>query len=47
MEFLNAYGIVSSFSRPHVPQDNAVAEAFFKNLKNEEIYPTIYRSEHD
>lgn len=36
-----------SFSRPHTPIDNAVAESFFANLKREEIYRHDYRSERE
>ena len=38
-------GVEQSFSRSHVPYDNSVAEAFFKSLKTEELYRSVYRSE--
>lgn len=34
-----AHGLIQSMSRPGRPIDNAVAEAFFKTLKMEVIYP--------
>lgn len=39
--------VEQSFSRPHTPIDNAVAESFFANLKREEIYRHEYRSERE
>jgi len=42
---LMSLGVEQSFSRSHVPYDNSVAEAFFKSLKTEELYRSIYRSE--
>ena len=37
--------IEQSFSKSHTPYDNSVSEAFFKSLKTEELYRSIYRSE--
>ena len=42
---LMSLGVEQSFSRSHAPYDNSVAEAFFKSLKTEELYRSIYRSE--
>ena len=42
---LKSLGVVQSFSRSHTPYDNSVAEAFFKSLKEEELYRSTYRSE--
>lgn len=42
---LRSIGITQSFSRAHIPYDNSVMEAFFSNLKREELYRTKYRSE--
>ena len=42
---LMSLGVEQSFSRSHIPYDNSVAEAFFKSLKTEELYRSIYRSE--
>ena len=39
--------IVQSFSRTSQPHDNAVAEAFFGQLKKEELYRTNYKSERE
>ena len=39
--------MVQSYSKPHTPTDNAVAEAFFKSLKQEELYRRVYRSERE
>lgn len=41
---LKRLGVVQSFSRPHVPQDNAVVESFFRNLKAEVYYPCTYKT---
>jgi putative transposase len=38
------YGFAISMSRQGNPYDNAVAESFFKTLKNEEVYLTEYRT---
>ena len=35
-------GIVQSFSNPGCPHDNAVAESFFRTLKDEEVYQNYY-----
>ena len=42
---LNSLGVAQSFSKPYTPYDNSVMESFFKNLKNEELYRSVYRSE--
>ena len=42
---LKSLGVEQSFSKPYTPYDNSVIEAFFKNLKNEELYRSIYKSE--
>lgn len=47
MRYLKTLNVRQSFSRPHVPYDNSVAEAFFKHLKAEELYRTRYRSERE
>jgi transposase InsO family protein len=39
--------VVQSFSDTGRPQDNAVAEAFFANLKKEELYRNNYKSERE
>jgi len=44
MDYLRAHNIIQSASRPHVPQDNAVIESFFRSLKAESIYPCRYTS---
>lgn len=38
------HGIRQSFSASGRPQDNAVIESFFRNLKTEELYRHDYRS---
>lgn len=43
-KFEKEHGIVPSYSRPGKPMDNAVAERFFKTLKQEFIYPKKFRS---
>ena len=43
-ELLTKHGIVQSFSASGRPQDNAVIESFFRNLKTEELYRHDYRS---
>ena len=43
-ELLVKYGIRQSFSESGRPQDNAVIESFFRNLKTEELYRHDYRS---
>lgn len=42
MGYLNSLGIKQSFSRAHVPYDNSVCEAFFSNMKREELYRFKY-----
>ena len=42
---VSAFGIKQSFSRKSTPYDNSVCEAFFKLLKQEELYRTNYKSE--
>jgi len=41
---LNSRRIIQSLSNPGCPYDNAVAEAFFRSLKAEEIYRWYYRT---
>lgn len=36
--------IIQSFSNPGCPNDNAVAESFFRSLKAEEVYRWYYRT---
>ncbi len=43
-ELLAKHGIRQSFSASGRPQDNAVIESFFRNLKTEELYRHDYRS---
>ena len=43
-DLLTARGFTISMSRKGNPYDNAVAESFFKTLKNEEVYLTEYRT---
>lgn len=43
-ELLVKHGIRQSFSASGRPQDNAVIESFFRNLKTEELYRHDYRS---
>ncbi len=43
-KLLMELGVLESFSRPHTPYDNSVNEAFFKNLKTEELYRRRYSS---
>ena len=45
--YLKSLNITQSFSRAHLPYDNAVMESFFSNLKREELYRTKYRSENE
>ena len=45
--FLRSLGITQSFSRAYIPYDNSVMEAFFSNLKREELYRTKYLSENE
>ena len=46
-DYLRSLGITHSFSRPYVPYDNSVVEAFFSSMKREELYRTKYKSEKD
>ncbi len=39
--------VTQSFSRAHVPYDNAVMENFFGTMKKEELYRYRYRSERE
>ena len=41
---LQALGVVSSFSRPNVSNDNAYSESLFKTLKYTAGYPTRFES---
>lgn len=43
--YLSSLGVIHSFSRKGVPYDNSVCEAFFKTLKQEEIYRYQYSSQ--
>ena len=43
-KLLMELGVLESFSHPHTPYDNSVNEAFFKNLKTEELYRRRYSS---
>lgn len=43
--YLTSLGVEHSFSKAHVPYDNAVIERFFRTLKDEELYRGEYRSE--
>lgn len=44
---LASKNVTQSFSRAHIPYDNAVMENFFGSLKKEELYRWRYRSERD
>ena len=44
---LASKNVSQSFSRAHVPYDNAVMENFFGSLKKEELYRCRYRSERE
>ncbi len=44
---LRKLGVSQSFSNPHNPYNNSVAESFFATLKKEEIYRNDYRSDKD
>lgn len=46
-KLLLSLGIKQSYSKPHTPYDNAVMEAFFASLKQEELYRMRYRSERE
>lgn len=41
---LKGLNVTQSLSRPHIPQDNAVIESFFRNLKSEIYYPRQYNT---
>jgi transposase InsO family protein len=43
-ELLKAHGMRASMNGRKVPQDNAVAESFFSNLKNELVHHCDFRS---
>lgn len=43
-ELLQAHGMRASMNGRKVPQDNAVAESFFSNLKNELVHHCDFRS---
>ena len=45
MNRLYELGIKQSFSKPHIPYDNSVMEAFFKTLKAEDLYIGRYKTE--
>lgn len=47
VSYLQELSIRPSYSQSHNPLDNAVCESFFANLKQEEIYRHIYKSEHE
>lgn len=46
-EYLQAREVTQSFSKPGVPYDNSVMEAFFASMKREELYRYKYRSERE
>lgn len=46
-KLLAANNVTQSFSRAHVPYDNAVMENFFGTMKKEELYRYRYRSERE
>jgi transposase InsO family protein len=43
-DLLNGFGINRSLSKKGCPYDNAVAEALFKTVKKEFIYPNVFES---
>ena len=45
--YLESLNVEQSFSRPHTPHDNAVAETFFSHMKREELYRRRLRSENE
>ena len=47
VDYLKSLSVQQSFSRAKVPYDNSVCEAFFKNMKTEELYRKDYKSEKD
>ena len=46
-KLLKMNNVVQSFPKSGSPHDNAVAEAFFANMKKEELYRTNYKSERE
>ena len=42
--FLKDLGILNEYSRPHVPEDQAVLERFFRTLKQGEVYHQEYEN---
>lgn len=46
-ELLAASGLIASMNGRKVPQDNAVAESFFSNLKNELVHHCDFRTRDD
>ena len=46
-EYLEKLHVEQSFSKPHVPYDNSVAESIFSSMKREELYRTNYHSENE
>ena len=46
-ELLQAHGLRASMNGRKVPQDNAVAESFFSNLKNELVHHCDFRSRNE
>ena len=46
-KLLKMNNVVQSFSKSDSPHDNAVAEAFFANMKKEELYRTNFKSERE
>jgi putative transposase len=47
VQALKDHGFEISMSRRGNPYDNAMAESFFKTLKQEEVYLTEYQTIHD
>lgn len=46
-KLLQAHGVKASMNGRKVPQDNAVAESFFSNLKNELVHHRNFRSRNE
>lgn len=42
--FLKELGILNEYSRPHVPEDQAVLERFFRTIKQGEVYHQEYEN---
>ena len=42
--FLKDLGILNEYSRPHVPEDQAVLERFFRTIKQDEVYHQEYKN---